>query len=346
MPRHSGVEGNIATSKSKIIWPFLRQKNTLPWNPLCPSWYKPWSLCSCLEDFLSKCQMSLRQKHLGGALPWVQGFVHFSSWLIYFTHLPFPCISWLFWGTIPLLNKTCWLKSMTSCDKSCAWENLGLSGWGEFLLRKPTHPWGPDSNRWRQSTLWCIWKQHSRKKKKKNMLWETWDPPWGLLFDVCVADMFAQVAKHVLEFSSTKKNHKSLNRLTHFRISNQQKTWVHFKPIPTNRKKTHGISLLHPKKTTSNGEPWWPQTLPGYATSPSSLLQVPSALRRLRSYWLARYLWGNRCWQGSKRKGSAQLSNIKTMYSSFQYDLHVVHGIRMQERETTIYIYIMHIILL
>ena len=166
MPRHSGVEGNIATSKSKIIWPFLRQKNTLPWNPLCPSWYKPWSLCSCLEDFLSKCQMSLRQKHLGGALPWVQGFVHFSSWLIYFTHLPFPCISWLFWGTIPLLNKTCWLKSMTSCDKSCAWENLGLSGWGEFLLRKPTHPWGPDSNRWRQSTLWCIWKQHSRKKKK------------------------------------------------------------------------------------------------------------------------------------------------------------------------------------
>ena len=94
---------------------------------------------------------------------------------------------------------------------------------------------------------------------EKNMLWETWDPPWGLLFDVCVANMFAQVAQHVLEFSSTKKNHKSLNKLTHFRISNQQKTLyilVHCTlQTHTNKfKKKIWKFLTSPKKTTSNGE--------------------------------------------------------------------------------------------
>ena len=191
---NTSVEGNLATSKSKKK-PFVTKKNTLPWNPLCPSWYRPWSLCSCLEDFLSKNVP--KEPYLGFtwgtntcALPFMAKVLSISP-TSHFLSIPD-----FLWGNDSLLStsKTFRLKSVTSCDESSAWQNLGLSVWGRFCLeRKPTHPWGPgmpDTLKWTTAMakqfLMYRWKQHSRKnmlsKKPRSHLEEH-------VFDVCVADL-------------------------------------------------------------------------------------------------------------------------------------------------------------
>ena len=139
------------------------------------------------------------------------------------------------WGNHSLLSKTCRLKSVTSCDESSAWRNLGLAVWGRFCWeRKPTHPSGPDMPDTLQWTtamakqfLMYIWKQHSRKK---HVVKETWEPPWGTFVWCLCCRPFAQVAEHVeiIELWSTEQYHKSVIKLTHTHCrSSNNKDLVH-----------------------------------------------------------------------------------------------------------------------